>query len=211
MSLYITLGRVRISVFFLAAFFILYILNPGVYILIMLASAAAHEAGHFVAAAFAGRRIGAFEIKPFGAQITLDGRLSGYNSDIWIAVSGSVANIFAGATAYLFYKMHPSDDLFFLVLANAALAFVNLLPVNGFDGGAALYAAIASKTDCFLAQKICDYVSVAFSGVILCAAVFACVRFGFNLSLVLIASAIVFEAAYGFKSRENRLFSKKPL
>ncbi len=100
--------------------------------LITLFCALLHELGHWFAARICGETPTRTVIYPFGADMVLGSGLRSYKSEIFIAICGPIVNL-----VLLFFGMilHFSE---FFCACNLALAFINLMPVRGLDGGVIL-------------------------------------------------------------------------
>ena len=97
-----------------------------------------HELGHVAAARLAGVRVERITLYPFGADMRMERRMPSYRADMAIALAGAAVNLFLVFIGALL--AWPS-----LVACNAVLAVVNLLPVEGLDGGAVLLAIAGAR------------------------------------------------------------------
>jgi len=112
-----------------------------------LVSALLHELGHYAAARLFGVAVERITVYPFGADMRLSGRLRSYGTDIAIAAAGAAVNLLLAAVGFSLGR-----EAF--VAANLLLAFINLLPIEGLDGGVILRAAaegMGRRGDRFLA------------------------------------------------------------
>ena len=100
--------------------------------IITLICALIHELGHYFAARICRAAPTRIVIYPFGADMALPIGLRSYKADIFIALSGPSLNLilfFLGITLSLGE---------FFCACNLALAFINLMPIRGLDGGTVL-------------------------------------------------------------------------
>lgn len=100
--------------------------------IITLLCALLHELGHFFAARSCRATPKRIVIYPFGADMVLPNGLRSYKADIFIALCGPLINIILFVLAII---LHFSD---FFCACNLALAFINLMPIRGLDGGTVL-------------------------------------------------------------------------
>ena len=100
--------------------------------IITLLCALVHELGHYFAARICRAAPTRIVIYPFGADMALPIGLRSYKSDIFIALSGPSLNLIL-----LFLRIILSLGEFFCA-CNLALAFINLMPIKGLDGGTVL-------------------------------------------------------------------------
>lgn len=99
-------------------------------------SALIHELGHIFAAKICSVGIERVTVYPFGADIRLRPSLRSYKTDLIIALSGPICNLIL---AYVGKSLSFSDTF---IICNLILASVNLLPIQGLDGGTALSAML---------------------------------------------------------------------
>ncbi len=100
--------------------------------LITLGCALIHELGHYFAARLCHIEPSKITIYPFGADMVLSNGLRSYKSDIFIALSGPIFNLIL----LLFGIFFSLGDFF--CACNLGLALINLMPINGLDGGTVL-------------------------------------------------------------------------
>lgn len=100
--------------------------------IVTLFCAVMHELGHYFAACLYHAPPTRIVIYPFGADMELPVGLRSYKSDVFIALAGPFFNLIL-----LFLGITLSLGEFFCA-CNLALAFINLMPVRGLDGGTVL-------------------------------------------------------------------------
>ncbi len=125
--------------------------------IITLFCALLHELGHYFAARICRATPTRIVIYPFGADIALPSGLRSYKSDIFIALSGPTLNLIL-----LVLGIILSLGEFFCA-CNLALAFINLLPIRGLDGGTILHNALLS----FLMPKTAERVLLGVTFIVL--------------------------------------------
>ncbi len=120
--------KIRIPFYTLLFYLLLLARDSGVATAVSLGSALLHELGHGAAAHLLGAEVESVTVYPFGADIRLSSRLHSYRVDALIAAAGAAVNLLLALLgAVTAWPM--------LVAANLFLAFVNLLPIQGLDGG----------------------------------------------------------------------------
>ncbi len=114
--------------------------------IITLFCALMHELGHYLAALACRAAPIRIVIYPFGADMALPHGLRSYKSDIFIALCGPAINIIL----FFIGLVLPLSEFF--CACNLVLAFINLMPVKGLDGGTVLLNLIST----FLTPKTAD-------------------------------------------------------
>ncbi len=119
-------------------YLLLYLWEPRGGTAATLLSALLHELGHYAAARVLGVRVERITVYPFGADMKLGGGLRSYGTDMVIAASGAAVNLLLAGLGLLLGRTA-------WVACNVLLALVNLLPVEGLDGGVILLAAVERR------------------------------------------------------------------
>lgn len=189
-------GKVFISGGFVLCFTLLYLLISFEFVLIILLSVLAHEAGHLIAIRLFGGKVSDVRLECVGILIKYDGTGMSYISELLAALAGPLMSlILAFAAAYAGKKF----GTFFYALGGFSLVLCafNLLPISVLDGGRMLYMTIAQCWDPDMAEKAGVSVSCAFSLLLMILGVWALRVTGWNFTLLLCgiwlfwASAIV--------------------
>jgi len=121
-----------------------------------------HEGGHLAAARFFRIPMRRGRGGAFGIRLTFDFSRAGWGREAAVHLAGPGAGFF---TAAVFSRIDPAFSA-----VNAGLAFVNLLPFEGFDGGGALLCVLLSRTDPAKASRLASWVSAAARGLLWLAA-----------------------------------------
>lgn len=179
--------KVRVSVFVLPVAAALLVSPDAVCLLCAIGAALCHEAGHLFAMRLCGLHVERVSIYPFGADIRVRETLCSYTADCAVALAGPFVNLLFGGVFFLLFRAFPTVPLLSTAASHLFLCAVNLFPVKGLDGGAALYALLMHRGG-ERAERAFFCVSTAAFGV-LCAFALALFRFtGYNLSLLLICA-----------------------
>ena len=119
-----------------------------------------HEAGHLFMMILLGVKICNSRYSLWGIKITADYMKSSYFKELFVSVSGALANFIFAFLLFLFNK----NDYGYAMIAYGAF---NLLPADFLDGGEILRIILNMfKTDDYILFQICRY-SSAFITVIL--------------------------------------------
>jgi Zn-dependent protease len=145
--------KIRIPFYTVLFYALLILQNGGSNTAISLGSALLHELGHGSAALALGVEVERVTLYPFGADMILSARLRSYGTDAAIAAAGAAVNLLLALLgAVLRWPM--------LIACNLVLAFLNLLPIEGLDGGVLFLTlmhrhGIAGKTALKISSFFC--------------------------------------------------------
>ena len=95
----------------------------------LICAIALHELGHLTAAKFLGIPLVRFRLNPMGGVMTFDFSNTSYGWEAAVHFSGPLAGLVSGAVGWLLTKSS------FFAGISAVLACVNLMPIQGLDGG----------------------------------------------------------------------------
>ncbi len=149
---------------------------------------AAHEGAHFAVARALGHRAGRLRLTPLGLRMPISGSLS-YRDEALIAAAGPCANL------VLLLAALASGRQDFAAL-NLALAGVNLLPLDGFDGGRLLSALLAALVSPAAAARVGDVLTLCGVGALLAVAATAALVQG-SAGVLAFAVAVVVKVVAG--------------
>ncbi|MBQ3234896.1 MAG: site-2 protease family protein [Clostridia bacterium] len=132
-------------------------------------TAVIHELGHYYASEKHGYALNKIVLMPYGALIVGNADGLRYKDECKIALAGPLLNgvisVFFVALWWLFPVTYPFTEE--IVIANASLALINLLPCYPLDGGRFLLATLSLKLDRRRARKIVRALGVILSFVLL--------------------------------------------
>ena len=114
-----------------------------------------HESGHLAAAYLLHMKPGGIAADTIGIRLLFRGIPPSYGKEIFLCAAGPLANLLSLTLALLHNDGKPT----FFVSVSAALAILNLLPIEGFDGGRILYSTLSL----FLSPPTIDRISELFS------------------------------------------------
>ena len=147
--------KLRLSPFCLPALGAALLCGAGEVLPLVLLAALCHELGHLFVLQLFHVPVEEVVLSPMGAVISAPGqeKLS-YGAELAAVLAGPAVNL---ALAIVFARV-CGDYLF--AGANAILGVYNLLPVQGLDGGRALYLVLAWCTEPFTALRIAGTVNL---------------------------------------------------
>jgi Zn-dependent protease len=180
---------------------------------VFLTAAVAHELGHLIAAKV--MRIGVKEIRldTFGARICVEERLLSYKQELWLALSGPVANLATAMIAFfalpkdsqeLFFEIerfassgewHTGGAAGFFILSSLIQAAINLLPIKSFDGGRALQCLLSLFVSETAAERIVEISSAISVGILWMMALYLMLKTSSGLELYAFSIGLFFMLA----------------
>lgn len=119
-----------------------------------LGAAAIHELGHVVAAKLLDINLTHLKLDVLGARLDVTGRLCSYSSLAALCAAGPMINIICFALALSFRQRAAWIDEF--CVASLSLGVLNLIPVQGFDGGRIIHGILSIFLPLALVERICS-------------------------------------------------------
>lgn len=180
---------------------------------VFLTAAVVHELGHLIAAK--AMRIGVKEIRldTFGARICVEERLLSYKKELWLALSGPVANLTTALMSVIVLpndgeklifeierfassgEWHTGGAVGFFALSSLIQAAINLLPIKSFDGGRALQCLLSLFVSETAAERIIEISSAISVGVLWMMALYLMLKTSSGLELYAFSVGIFFMLA----------------
>ena len=130
---------------------------------LFLLAALYHEFGHLLALLLCRVKLRSLKLSPAGATMQIENELLSYRKEFWIAVAGPLASAFVPLLALVRIRQGMTADGLFFFFCNFFLAFLNLIPIRGLDGGRAFHALLG----CFFSFYTTEAVSRTVSAVML--------------------------------------------
>ena len=149
--------RLRVSLLALPSFFMMLYLEGLLPTALLLLAALLHEGGHYLAIRRENAPLRRVDILPMGGLMVYDQTTVSSKGCALISAAGPMANLFAMAICLPF--LHTSPYVLFFALANAFLAFLNLLPWEALDGGSILFHLLLGGMDAPCAEQVCKRIS----------------------------------------------------
>ena len=157
------------------------ILTHSYFSLAAIAVAFLHEMGHICAARMCGIALKELKLDIFGAAITPASSFYSYRQETVLAAAGPIVNIVLGFALLPFYKCGEWVQM--LTVASFFLGTLNLLPIEGFDGGRVLYCILAVRLSQGAVDRICGAISFLTIFLIWSLSVYLILTLGASLSL----------------------------
>lgn len=120
-------------------------------------SALVHEAGHILCAYFLHIPFSNLKIKMCGAVMTFDFSKTTYLREMCVHLAGAAFGITTAVFALLLF----GDGATYFAGVSIWLAVLNLMPIEGFDGGGALLCVLSMLVSSDIAWRVCRAVSIA--------------------------------------------------
>ncbi len=162
--------------------------SPGGTPLYILSAIIIHEAGHLGAAYLLHMKPSGATADTIGIRLLFRGVPPSYGREILLCAAGPLANLLSVPIA--FAAGIPKSCVFPSV--SAALALLNLLPIEGFDGGRMVHSTLLLFLPPHKADMACELLSFFFLFILWCVSVYLMMRVGNELSLFFFSAAIFF-------------------
>ncbi len=121
------------------------------------AAASIHELGHIAAAKLLDIDLTHMKLDVLGARLTATGRLCSYPALVALCLSGPFINLLCFALALPFCA--SSEWIMEFCLSSLSLCLLNLIPIQGFDGGRIIHGILSSFIEITAAERICAFLS----------------------------------------------------
>lgn len=122
-----------------------------------LCAATLHELGHIAAAKLLSIDLSQIKLDVLGARLSTTGRLCSYTALVLLCLSGPMVNFICFASMLPLGAWHPWCAEF--CLANLSLGVLNLIPIEGFDGGRILHGLLCKILPLGAAERITSTLS----------------------------------------------------
>ena len=170
-------------------------------IFIAISAAAIHEAGHLLAAKILRIKIKSIRLSILGASIETNFIDLSYKKEAILCLCGPLSNIISAFTMYFGFGTTNQNILFFITVS-LVLAFLNLLPVKGFDGGRILFALIQHLSTINILNKILEISSFICIFTLWSISIYFILKTGAYLSLFIFSGSL-FAKMFLFEEKNN--------
>lgn len=199
--------RVRVHPAFAAYLLSISVLRSPVQAVCAVAALLAHEGAHLLAAKWTGEQFSQVEITPFGGMMTFERGTSPAKGlrGMLVAAAGPAGNYLLLSLLALAGRRFsiPEPWLRQMILANAAMMTVNLLPALPLDGGRIVFCAAYYVMGVSQLLRVLTGLGMALGGTMLLLSAYGAVKLGMlNLSLLIVGGYLIACAA---SSREAML------
>ncbi len=116
-----------------------------------------HELGHMAAAKLLSVDLSHIKLDVLGARLNTTGRLCSYPTLIVLCLAGPLVNFLCFALSLPFIR--SVDLVREFGLASLSLGLLNLIPIEGFDGGRILQSLLSSILPITAVLRICSFLS----------------------------------------------------
>ena len=123
---------------------------------LLLAAVLLHEAGHILCAVLLNIPFSGLAVRPCGAVMTFDFSGTAYTREICVHLAGPGTGILSAVSALLVF----GNKAAYFAGLSIWLAILNLLPVQGFDGGGVLSCLLSLFLTAETVYRVCRAVSV---------------------------------------------------
>lgn len=139
-----------------------------------------HEISHIAVCYALGGKIRSIKPAVCGLKISYGPSVMSYSRELAVIFAGSVVNLLVG---FACVAVMPSPFAY----VNISLGAVNIIPVKGLDGGAAVYTAISYFAGEKRAERAVGIISVICSVCLWLATVYCQLRISINIGILMTA------------------------
>ena len=158
------------------------VFEPTIHTALLFLVMALHECGHLLALKLCGAKVVRMTVSAFGAEIRYRMPFGSVLGRTAVALGGVLLNLLCGGVFLFFWK----DPLcLYVSVASFVLAFLNLLPVKGLDGGRALEEVLSHFAELDTVDTVVRRSSYVCLILLLVLSVLVLMESGFNFSLLL--------------------------
>ena len=156
--------------------------------LLILTAVFLHECGHIAASIMCQNQFNKLSLQSGGLLLSGNFAYSSYSSEAIIAFAGPFFNL---VSALAFFSAKCGLPLFFRQ-ASSALALLNLLPIQDFDGGRILRSLLSYLLPFEYVEKLCGIFSFLALFFIWSISVYVILKTGKNISSLVFSAMIFF-------------------
>ncbi len=179
---------VEITFLFSALIAFIISLNAPANVLITIFSSLLHELGHLLIMSAVGNKPQKVRFEITGMNIFRQQNIKiSIKNEILIALGGPLMNLFCLIISSIFLCVYNSEITMTFACVNLILMIFNLLPINKFDGGLALYFLLSQKFDNEISIKTLKVTSILSLSLIYVWGIYSFFASGYNFSLIIIA------------------------
>ena len=149
-----------------------------------------HELGHLLFAKTCNVAIKELKLDIFGASITPAEGFSSYKKEIAVALGGPLVNL-VGFAVFMPFFDGTFEFFQMFIAASAFLGILNLLPIEGFDGGRIIYCSLALFCDLDTAQTVISAFSAICLFLLWMLSVYFMITSGASLSMFVFSFALL--------------------
>ncbi len=120
-------------------------------------AAVIHELGHVAAARLLHIDLSAMKLDVLGARLSTTGRLCSYPAMVALCFAGPLINLLCFALTLPFCSQ--ASFLYEFCLSSLSLCLMNLIPIEGFDGGRIVHGILSGFLPIVTVDRICAFIS----------------------------------------------------
>ncbi len=156
--------------------------------LLTLLAALLHECGHILAARLMRIPLCDLRMDFLGARLEVGGRMLSFGEEWMLSAAGPLASLLCSAVAACLWKSSTYAAIF--SCASLVLGLLNLLPIQGFDGGRMTETTLSFFCGVRVSRAVMRALSFLFLFLLWACAVYFLLRAGDGLSLLFFSMAL---------------------
>ena len=154
----------------------------------------AHESAHLFAMHLCGVAVREVSLEPFGILVKKEQKQLSLGAALAVIYAGCALHLLLGCVCMVLFLLFQNRFVLSLAAINAALLVLNLLPIQGLDGGQGLLAVLrrfCSEEKAVAAAKI---TSLCTSGALFAFGMIICFKVRLNPSICLLALFLLIQS-----------------
>ncbi len=120
-------------------------------------AAGIHELGHVAAARLMHIDLSGMKLDVLGARLSTTGKLCSYPAMVALCLAGPLINLLCFGLTLPFCEQ--SSLIYEFCVSSLSLCLLNLIPIEGFDGGRIIHSILSRFLPILAADRICAFLS----------------------------------------------------
>ena len=182
--------RLKIDTLTFILLFVSLVYTPFKDTLPVLGAITIHEISHIISARLMRIEIKEVELNILGAKIHTKNSLFSYRMEVFLALSGPLINLLLFTIIIISQSLWGNDSIKQFAFCNLALGLLNLLPVEGFDGGRIINGLLSRFLSPRTVLSISHFLSFVVIFLLWLFSVYFLLRTGTSIALFIFCAAL---------------------
>jgi len=184
------MSKFKIDTFTVLLLFVCLIYTPFYNLIPVFTAILLHELAHIIAAVAMKIKIKQIELNILGARIHTKNNLFSYKKEIILSAAGPLMNLLIFFIIHITFEFWENDIIKDFAFYNLTLGILNLLPMEGFDGGRIFKGLLAQVFSFQVVNSFSRFLSFFVLFILWIISVYFLIRAGASLALFAFCSAL---------------------